>query len=238
MTKGESENTEKITINLGLVDLGQIDLLVQEGFYTNRTDFIRTAIRTQLAARGEALDQTAVRRTLTLAFLHFKPAKAGGYFLSVIMSLVCLAALVNLTGLTRLIRDEILVTRQTVPTPTMTIAPSDTPTDLPTPTLTNTALPTDTLQPTSTLLPTPAYAIIAASVGGGARVRSDPGSGTALAVLINGTLVQVLPEIQSVDGVSWVHIRWNNLDGWILTSVLMATTETPLPPTLTLTPTP
>jgi hypothetical protein len=175
---------------------------------------------------------------LTLAFLHFKPAKAGGYFLSVIMSLVCLAALVNLTGLTRLIRDEILVTRQTVPTPTMTVAPSDTPTDLPTPTQTNTALPTDTLQPTSTLLPTPAYAIIAASVGGGARVRSDPGSGTALAVLINGTLVQVLPEIQSVDGVSWVHIRWNNLDGWILTSVLMATTETPLPPTLTLTPTP
>jgi hypothetical protein len=120
----------------------------------------------------------------------------------------------------------------------MTVAPSDTPTDLPTPTQTNTALPTDTLQPTSTLLPTPAYAIIAASVGGGARVRSDPGSGTALAVLINGTLVQVLPEIQSVDGVSWVHIRWNNLDGWILTSVLMATTETPLPPTLTLTPTP
>ena len=43
---GEGEKTEKITINLGLVDLGQIDLLVQEGFYTNRTDFIRTAIRT------------------------------------------------------------------------------------------------------------------------------------------------------------------------------------------------
>jgi len=52
MARGESEKTEKITINLGLVDLGQIDLLVQEGFYTNRTDFIRTAIRTQLAARA------------------------------------------------------------------------------------------------------------------------------------------------------------------------------------------
>jgi len=51
MAAGESEKTEKITINLGLVDLGQIDLLVQEGFYTNRTDFIRTAIRTQLATR-------------------------------------------------------------------------------------------------------------------------------------------------------------------------------------------
>src|ERR1044071_1285429 len=65
MAAGDGEKTEKITINLGLVDLGQIDLLVQEGFYTNRTDFIRAAIRAQLAARGEALDQTAARRTLT-----------------------------------------------------------------------------------------------------------------------------------------------------------------------------
>jgi Arc/MetJ-type ribon-helix-helix transcriptional regulator len=71
MAQGESEKTEKITINLGLVDLGQIDLLVQEGFYTNRTDFIRTAIRTQLAARSEALDQTAARRTLILGSCHY-----------------------------------------------------------------------------------------------------------------------------------------------------------------------
>jgi len=71
MAKSDGEKTEKITINLGLVDLGQIDLLVQEGFYANRTDFIRTAIRTQLAARGEALDQTAARRTLTLGSSHY-----------------------------------------------------------------------------------------------------------------------------------------------------------------------
>src|ERR1700744_674105 len=71
MAQSEGEKTEKITINLGLVDLGQIDLLVQEGFYTNRTDFIRTAIRSQLAARGEAIDQTAARRTLTLGSCHF-----------------------------------------------------------------------------------------------------------------------------------------------------------------------
>src|SRR6202050_3636124 len=68
---GAGEKTEKITINLGLVDLGQIDLLVQEGFYTNRTDFISTAIHTQLASRGEALDQTAARRTLTLGSCHY-----------------------------------------------------------------------------------------------------------------------------------------------------------------------
>jgi Arc/MetJ-type ribon-helix-helix transcriptional regulator len=67
----EAEKTEKITINLGLVDLGQIDLLVQEGFYANRTDFIRTAIRTQLGSRSSAVDQTVARRTLTLGTQHF-----------------------------------------------------------------------------------------------------------------------------------------------------------------------
>jgi hypothetical protein len=56
--------------------------------------------------------------------------------------------------------------------------------------------------------------------------------------LSNGIIVQVMPEIQSVYGRNWVHIRWNNTDGWILTTVLLATTETPLPPTPTRTPTP
>ena len=71
MTANESEKTEKITINLGFVDLGQIDLLVQEGFYTNRTDFIRSAIRAQLEARTAAVDQTAARRTLVLGTQHY-----------------------------------------------------------------------------------------------------------------------------------------------------------------------
>ena len=71
MVLGEGEKTEKITINLGLVDLGQIDLLVQEGFYSNRTDLIRTAIRNQLATHGEALRQTVARRTLVLGLQHF-----------------------------------------------------------------------------------------------------------------------------------------------------------------------
>src|SRR2546426_2391800 len=67
----ELEKTEKITINLGLVDLGQIDLLVQEGFYTNRTDFIRTAIRTQLVTHAEVVKQTVVRKTLVLGVQYF-----------------------------------------------------------------------------------------------------------------------------------------------------------------------
>jgi Arc/MetJ-type ribon-helix-helix transcriptional regulator len=68
---GEGEKTEKITINLGLVDLGQIDLLVQEGFYANRTDFIRTAIRAQLATHAEAVNHTVARKTLVLGVQHY-----------------------------------------------------------------------------------------------------------------------------------------------------------------------
>lgn len=64
-------DTEKITINLGLIDLGQVDLLVQEGFYTNRTDLIRTAIRNQLATHGDVLRQTVARRTLVLGLQEF-----------------------------------------------------------------------------------------------------------------------------------------------------------------------
>jgi Arc/MetJ-type ribon-helix-helix transcriptional regulator len=66
----ETDKTEKITTNLGLVDLGQIDLLVDEGFYANRTDFIRTAIRRQLESRAGAIDDTVARRTLTLGTAH------------------------------------------------------------------------------------------------------------------------------------------------------------------------
>lgn len=65
---------QKITINLGCVDLGQIDLLVQEGFYANRTDLIRTAIRNQLAAHGDVVRQVVLRKTLVLGIQHFTAA--------------------------------------------------------------------------------------------------------------------------------------------------------------------
>jgi Arc/MetJ-type ribon-helix-helix transcriptional regulator len=61
---------EKITINIGYVDLGQIDLLVQEGFYANRTDLIRTAVRNQLAAHADAVKQAVTRKTLVLGIQH------------------------------------------------------------------------------------------------------------------------------------------------------------------------
>lgn len=66
--------TEKLTINLGVVDLGQIDLLVQEGFYSNRTDLIRTAIRNQLAVHADEVKRTVARRTLVLGLQQFTRA--------------------------------------------------------------------------------------------------------------------------------------------------------------------
>jgi len=69
--RSKISESEKITINLGLIDLGQIDLLVQEGFYSNRTDLIRTAIRNQLATYSEVVKQTVIRKSLVLGLQHY-----------------------------------------------------------------------------------------------------------------------------------------------------------------------
>jgi Arc/MetJ-type ribon-helix-helix transcriptional regulator len=67
----DAEKSEKITINVGMVDLGQIDLLVSEGFFANRSDFIRTAIRRQLESRSDAVERTVARRELVLGVEHY-----------------------------------------------------------------------------------------------------------------------------------------------------------------------
>src|SRR5436309_11439054 len=64
-------DSEKITINLGHVDLGQIDLMVHEGFYSNRTDFIRTAIRNLLVRHADVVKQSTARNHLDLGLRHF-----------------------------------------------------------------------------------------------------------------------------------------------------------------------
>jgi Arc/MetJ-type ribon-helix-helix transcriptional regulator len=64
-------DSEKITINLGFVDLGQIDLMVRDGFYANRTDFIRTAIRNQLDRHAAVISQSVDRNTLALGLSHY-----------------------------------------------------------------------------------------------------------------------------------------------------------------------
>lgn len=63
--------SEKITINMGFVDLGQIDLLVADGFYSNRTDLIRTAIRNQLERHSEAVKKSVARKRLDLGLVHY-----------------------------------------------------------------------------------------------------------------------------------------------------------------------
>ncbi len=67
-------DSEKITINLGYVDLGHIDLMVQQGFYSNRTDFIRTAIRNQLDRHADVVRQSVARQTLDLGLRHYSRA--------------------------------------------------------------------------------------------------------------------------------------------------------------------
>jgi Arc/MetJ-type ribon-helix-helix transcriptional regulator len=66
-------DTEKITINLGYVDLGHVDLMVQEGFYSNRTDFIRTAIRNQLERHAEVVKESRARKSLDLGRRNYQP---------------------------------------------------------------------------------------------------------------------------------------------------------------------
>ena len=67
----KSPETEKITINLGYVDLGHVDLMVQEGFYSNRTDFIRTAVRNQLERHADVVRQSTARKSLDLGLRNY-----------------------------------------------------------------------------------------------------------------------------------------------------------------------
>ncbi|PVA11988.1 CopG family transcriptional regulator [Pelagivirga sediminicola] len=72
--RDKAPDSEKITINLGYVDLGRIDLLVQEGFYSNRSDFIRTAIRSQLNGHVDHVARTIERHTMELGLRDYTSA--------------------------------------------------------------------------------------------------------------------------------------------------------------------
>jgi hypothetical protein len=177
---------------------------------------------------------------IVLAALHFKPLKAIGYLLPFMIGLLSLAALVIFTGLVAVIRDEILASRwMATSTPTALALPSITATaSLRTSTPSPTLAPSATPLPTDAFEPTPSYAIITSPELGGANVRTEPGGGTVIVTLLNGSLVQVLPEIEPVGSVTWVRVRLaNSTEGWVLQTVLTAATLTPAP-TFTLTPTP
>ncbi len=95
----KSADSEKITINLGFVDLGHIDLMVQDGFYSNRTDFIRTAIRNHLDRHADVVRQSVARKTLDLGLRHYSredldAARKAGTMLQI-----------NVLGLASIARD-------------------------------------------------------------------------------------------------------------------------------------
>ena len=97
--RAKTADSEKITINLGYVDLGQIDLLVKEGFYSNRTDLIRTAIRNQLDRHAEEVRKSVARKTLDLGLRHYsrqdlEAVRASGEMLKI-----------NVLGLASIARD-------------------------------------------------------------------------------------------------------------------------------------
>jgi Arc/MetJ-type ribon-helix-helix transcriptional regulator len=90
-------DSEKITINLGYVDLGHIDLMVMDGFYSNRTDFIRTAIRNQIERHADVAKESRVRKSLDLGLRHYtrddlEAARTAGQMLHIhVLGLVSIA---------------------------------------------------------------------------------------------------------------------------------------------------
>ncbi|MFN4155329.1 MAG: CopG family transcriptional regulator [Paracoccaceae bacterium] len=96
-TPAKTPESEKLTINLGFVDLGQIELLVQEGFYSNRSDFIRTAIRNQIERHAETVRQIVIRKSVDLGLRHITrdelvTAQAAGQMLDIrVLGLVVVA---------------------------------------------------------------------------------------------------------------------------------------------------
>jgi Arc/MetJ-type ribon-helix-helix transcriptional regulator len=86
--RAKMPDSEKITINLGYVDLGHIDLLVQEGFYSNRTDFIRTAIRNQIERHADTAKQWVARKSVELGLRYYsredlEAAQAAGQTINI-----------------------------------------------------------------------------------------------------------------------------------------------------------
>ncbi len=179
--------------------------------------------------------------SFTFFLLKFKPPSFGGYLLLLFVILLCLAALVTFTGVGGWVLSRSpLPSGNRSPTPlglaspTLGLPPSATPGAR---TSTFTRMPSQEPSATPTETSAPSYALIAASTGGGALVRTEPAGGTVIATLINGTVVEVLPEIQVVGSTQWVLIRTlEGVQGWVLQTVLVATAAPA--PTNTGTPTP
>jgi hypothetical protein len=184
---------------------------------------------------------------IVLAFLRFRPATFAGYILAVLILSLTLIVVLGLAGI-----GTFIPAQSATPTPSQTLAPEPTHSVTPAPqrtsTVTLTPSPTGptatpTLQipasvtPTRTITPqpTPVYARIYSAEGGGAIVRSEPGTGVILKSLINDIQIEVLPEVKTYNGVVWVHIRTpDGTEGWVMQMVLVFATPAPYwPPSAT-----
>lgn len=165
---------------------------------------------------------------LTLAILRFKPTKASGYLLSLLVGLTAMLVLILFTGLVAVLRDGITSASHRVPTVT--------PTPIATSVLSRTWTPTASLEPsvspslTPTIEPVTLYAIVSAPRGDGAYLRSKPGTdGAVVTTILNGFVLELLNESQTIDNVVWVHVRMaNGVEGWILQEVITEATLTPI----------
>lgn len=171
--------------------------------------------------------------TIVLFLLGFQPLGVFGYTFSTSLGLVGIAAVIILSGIGTAVFTRIAMPPPTA-TPTQTPLPSLTPT-FPPPSPTITTTPTRTLIPsrtptiTATPAPTPIYARINAGEFNGALIREQPDpTSNVVTSMLNGMLVEVLPELKENQGIPWVHVRLpDGREGWILRSLLV--TATPIP---------
>lgn len=174
---------------------------------------------------------SALLGTITLAILGFRPLTIFGYTIGGVVTLLVITLLIGLSGAGAILGGQMALPTP-VPTATFTITPTPTRTSTPvpptatlTPTLTFT--PTSTATQTVTPTPTPIYAIIQTTDQKGAVLRAQPG-GEVLRSYFDGTLMQVLPDQVTIDGVEWVHvIAPDGLEGWMVQRLLATATPAP-----------
>ena len=165
-----------------------------------------------------------------LAVMGFRPGNLFGYSLGAAIALLGILLAIGLGGAGAVLGARLgLPTATPTATPTLTITPTSTYTPTATRTPTRTPSPTVTPSPSQTATPTPQLALIAAEEGSGVFLRDEPG-GLAFTSLLNGTVVQLLPEApESVGGQLWIHVYLpeRDLDGWMLQDLMVTATAAP-----------
>jgi len=174
---------------------------------------------------------------LTLALLGLRPRGWFGYTLGSTLLLLAVVVMLLTSGLLTAFSAQVALPPTPIPAPSGTPSPTPEPTltltsVAPTPSLTatRTLIPSETPTPTVSPQPTPVWAVIDAGQGGGAWIRKEP-NGELLITVLNGTLVQVLPDLVVEDYINWVHVLvpygQTSIEGWILRSLLQTATPAP-----------